>query len=267
VAEDPMDSLISQMQSYRPNATIFEIGPKAGSETLRIMKEKRLKDQNTVEKYRHKSANGVSEMGRISEHKGKEEEPFIPYLPKDHHTELGLSVGTTFDKQVKEAEMDLTGDDSDLLKQQRSMQKWDMKKKKFVSVGKETNAKKIKTESGVWIAASYKSDRYKAWMQKSKTNHDDDDEGSDDDSYARNGTDDSKRKPAFSKRLVKTGKNDTPHAPLVKGRRFKTEIKRPEQILKERKVKEKKLTKNLPKNMRKKRQKDSGKGRSSHKRK
>ncbi|ODN02763.1 ATP-dependent RNA helicase DDX54 [Orchesella cincta] len=255
VAEDPMDNLISQMQSYRPNATIFEIGPKAGSETLQIMKQKRLKDQNTVEKYRNKPVN--AEMGKISGHKGKDEEPFILTYLK---TIIRNSVGTTFDKQVQEAVMDLTGDDSDKLKQQQSMQKWDMKKKRFVSVGNHSNAKKIKTESGVWIAASYKSDRYQAWMRKSKTDVDNDDEGSDDDSFARNSNDDSKRKPAFSKRLVKTGKNDAPHAPLAKGRRFKTEIKRPEQILKERKVKEKKLMKNLPKNMRKQRQNDSGKG-------
>lgn len=47
-----------------------------------------------------------------------------------------LSVGTTFDKQVQEAVMDLTGDDSDLLKKQQSMMKWDKKKKKYVSMGK-----------------------------------------------------------------------------------------------------------------------------------
>ena len=28
--------------------------------------------------------------------------------------------------------------------------------------------KKIKTESGVWIPASYKSDRYKKWKQRSR---------------------------------------------------------------------------------------------------
>jgi len=137
-----------------------------------------------------RSQNSISAMEPVTEKtRVKEDEPYIPYLPKDHHTELGLSVGTTFDRQVQEAVMDLTGDDSDLLKKQNSMQKWDQKKKRFVSMGNDLsqNKKKIKTESGVWIAASYKSDRYKNWMQKSKAEHQgDDDDGSDDDFHARN---------------------------------------------------------------------------------
>lgn len=47
-----------------------------------------------------------------------------------------LSVGTTFDKQIQESVMDITGDDSDMLKAQRSIMKWDQKKKKYVSTGK-----------------------------------------------------------------------------------------------------------------------------------
>jgi len=265
VAEDPMDGLITQMQSYRPNHTIFEIGPKAGSETLKIMRLKRVKDQNVVERYRTKVANISLETESITEKlkgKEKEDEPYIPYLPKDHHTELGLSVGTTFDKQVQGAVMDLTGDDSDLLKKQNTMQKWDQKKKRFVSMGKETsNGKKIKTESGAWISASYKSDRYKSWMQKSKVEHQassEDGEGSDGDVHAKD--DASMRRPAFSKKLVKIGKNAAPSTSTGKRKRFKTEIKRPEQILKQRKEKEKKLQKNLPKTMRKKGQKGGGGG-------
>lgn len=133
-----------------------------------------------------------------------------------------------------------------------------------------TNAKKIKTESGVWISASYKSDRYKAWMRKSKVEHqenddDDDNDASDNDSFARNGSKNNlKRKPAFSKKLVKSGKNEAPRAQIPKGKRFKSELKRPEQILKERKAREKKMQKNLPKNIRKKRQKEGGSKHKSH---
>ncbi|VDP09532.1 unnamed protein product [Schistosoma margrebowiei] len=31
------------------------------------------------------------------------------------------------------------------------------------------NMKRIKTESGVWIPASYKTDKYKLWLKKSKS--------------------------------------------------------------------------------------------------
>jgi len=47
-----------------------------------------------------------------------------------------LSVGTTFDKEIQESVMDITGDDSDMLKNQRTIMKWDQKKKNFVSTGK-----------------------------------------------------------------------------------------------------------------------------------
>jgi len=47
-----------------------------------------------------------------------------------------LSVGTTFDKQIQQSVMDITGDDSDMLKSQRSIMKWDQKKKKYIRMGK-----------------------------------------------------------------------------------------------------------------------------------
>lgn len=113
-------------------------------------------------------------------------------------------------------------------------------------------AKKIKTESGAWISASYKSDRYKVWQDRSKVqqsgaNSDDDDDNSDGDDFTKKGTNPAFRGSAFSKRLVKTGKNDGPGSSGSTGRqkgvKFNTELKRPEQILKDRKVKEKKRLK------------------------
>lgn len=48
----------------------------------------------------------------------------------------------------------------------------DRKKKKFVQPGSdEPKLKKIKTESGNWINASYKSGLYEKWKQKSKIEH------------------------------------------------------------------------------------------------
>ena len=45
--------------------------------------------------------------------------------------------------------------------------RWDNKKKKYVRADA-TDKKKIKTESGVWIPASYKSNRYAKWKERSK---------------------------------------------------------------------------------------------------
>ena len=146
------------------------------------MKMKRERDQNTVTKYRHskqlKNTEANEDSSAITTNPGKkDDENFINYLPKDHHTETGylliffsvqfqnqffkgciigftmlfylfsiciycynfvsrLSVGTSFEKQVLESVMDLTGDDSQLLKNQRSLLKWDMKRKNFVSNSK-----------------------------------------------------------------------------------------------------------------------------------
>ena len=38
----------------------------------------------------------------------------------------------------------------------------------YVFLSFQDDKKKIKTESGVWIPASYKSDRYAKWKQRSK---------------------------------------------------------------------------------------------------
>ena len=45
----------------------------------------------------------------------------------------------------------------------------DRKRKRFVGqTGREANVKKIRTESGQWISASYKSKSYQRWREKHK---------------------------------------------------------------------------------------------------
>jgi hypothetical protein len=69
--------------------TVFEIGPKAGSETQAMMKIKRINDQKKVERYRTTKdltkMDGESDLNTTK----KDEENFIPYRPKDHLTETG----------------------------------------------------------------------------------------------------------------------------------------------------------------------------------
>lgn len=73
---------------------------------------------------------------------------------------------------------------------QRNLQKtkWDRKKKKFVSVQSTLDkSKKIKTESGAYIKASYKSNLYAKWLKTSKMTErqDADEENADSDSEKR----------------------------------------------------------------------------------
>jgi len=58
------------------------------------MKMKRERDQNTVTKYRHSkqqpASDGTVDTTTTNPNAGKkDEENFISYLPKDHHTESG----------------------------------------------------------------------------------------------------------------------------------------------------------------------------------
>ena len=103
----------------------------------------------------------------------------------------------------------------------------DRKKKRFIQAGAdEAKLKKIKTESGNWISASYKSGLYDKWKQRSKIDHqkvDGDDNGDDIDveiDSLKNGRD---RKIENSKK--RTGK--LKRAP-------KRELKTKEEIFKER---------------------------------
>merc|ERR1719445_1611941 len=101
----------------------------------------------------------------------KDNDNFIGYQSKDHHSEAGYSMLTGFEAEASKAILDLTGDEGSLMRKKKTMMRWDAKKKKYVkSDDNGENKKKIKTESGVWIPASYKSDRYAKWRERSKLN-------------------------------------------------------------------------------------------------
>ena len=70
---------------------------------------------------------------------------------------------------MNEASMDLIADDQSEMRRNMQKTKWDRKKKKFVSTQSlMEKAKKIKTESGSYIKASYKKDLYSKWLKNYK---------------------------------------------------------------------------------------------------
>jgi len=117
---------------------------------------------------------------RVALQSSKDEANYINYASKDHLTETGLALTSDFGRDAAAATLDLTGDDDQELRKARSLMLWDRKKKKFVGQEDKKN-KKILTESGVWIPATYKTDRYERWMEKSKVNQNQKDEESSDD--------------------------------------------------------------------------------------
>ncbi|KAK6185398.1 hypothetical protein SNE40_007642 [Patella caerulea] len=105
--------------------------------------------------------NDPSRKKKKREKLGRDEENYLSYQPADYQTEKGFSLGG-FDREVAGAEIEIVGDDVDTIRNQRSQSKWDRKRKRYVKDGgsNDPTKKKIRTESGAWIPASYKSSVY-----------------------------------------------------------------------------------------------------------
>uniref|UniRef100_A0A8C6SKW1 RNA helicase n=1 Tax=Neogobius melanostomus TaxID=47308 RepID=A0A8C6SKW1_9GOBI len=213
--------IIDAIKGFKSKSTIFEINSNCKTSASEVMRTKRSKDENLVNKFskakeilmiereglRHpnpkttaedesmkseemeeESLQGVftnvvgrkrpsqDETQQKLENKktrllGKDEEFYIPYRPKDFNSERGLSLGgegTSFEQQASTALLDIMGDEGDRLNQHKSLMKWDRKRKRFVrDTGKE-DKKKIKTESGLVVSGRRKKNFYEEWKKKYK---------------------------------------------------------------------------------------------------
>ncbi|XP_058463361.1 ATP-dependent RNA helicase DDX54 [Malaya genurostris] len=182
--EEFRNNFLSQMKNFRPQTTIFELNPKSNSKQLRIMIEKRDRDNNKIEKHKRKLAElEEEEKTKASEESGKQntlskkklkkslqsakdDENYISHQAKDHVEEDGYAVNS-FAKEAGSAEFTVIGDNAADQRLHQRLQKWDRKKKKMVNV-ENPKAGKIRTEHGVWIAASYKTGRYDRWKERTK---------------------------------------------------------------------------------------------------
>ncbi|CAF3672293.1 unnamed protein product [Rotaria sp. Silwood1] len=193
IAEDLTPNiLIQQLKTFRAKNTIFEVNPSSNNTACAIMKRKRAHDEKLILKHDKKDQSlseindddqtktlevdnltitiqdpneldndNNMESSRKKKKKNRREvdkEFFIPYQPADFKREKGLEI-QSFERQTNEAVMDLTNDDGTQIRGPTIQKtKWDRKKKKFVTVGQtDAKTKKIKTESGQWIQASYKT--------------------------------------------------------------------------------------------------------------
>ncbi|XP_034190924.1 ATP-dependent RNA helicase DDX54 isoform X1 [Osmia lignaria lignaria] len=265
-------NLLSKIVNYRPQGTIFEIGAKASSTDYQVMKTKRtLHKQNIQNFYRkaeeltskknsedllkkvnlpsstadeiHATFNTIvlpkkrnpDDLYKPPKKKKRtvtrDEEFYIPYSAPDKHTEEGLAVNS-FNTEAEKVQMDLTADNEESQRLHAQLKKWDRKKKKMVTINNDTKAKKIRTESGVWIPASYKSNRYSAWKEKSKADAASDNDSEEETPQMR------KLKTTFNTHWARHNQKTKEK---LKGNR---ELKRPEQILKARKLLEQKRKRN-----------------------
>ena len=95
----------------------------------------------------------------------KDEENYISYQPKSLHADMGYALNNSqgsnnFLEAARDAVLDFTGEDVDSMRKGKAALKWDAKKRNFVrpTVGAD-NVKRIRTESGALINASYKTNR------------------------------------------------------------------------------------------------------------
>ncbi|XP_078467731.1 ATP-dependent RNA helicase DDX54-like [Lampetra planeri] len=182
----------------------------------------------------------------------KDEEFYIPYQSKDANSERGLSMNgnTVFEQQASGAVLDLMGDDTRDLDKNKQLMRWDRKRKRFVrDSGNKDGKKKIKTESGQYISASYKTNFYAEWRKKNRiddrvSESEDEEGGSGGGRRGRGGAWRGVRGKRRDGRGGPPGRGGHPGASRRGGggadkhQRVRSELRNPDQILKARRKKE-----------------------------
>ncbi|XP_063769378.1 ATP-dependent RNA helicase DDX54 [Pseudophryne corroboree] len=264
---------VDSIKSYKSKATIFEINATNKTPASEVMRAKRNRDCNLITKFQRlqddkasslvqssarsnlpscqdeaeESIEGVfsqvlgkrkrtdADKAEFRKKTGSAQDPefYIPYRPKDFDSERGLSVaGSSFEQAAAGAVLDLLGDQNEDLSKTKHVMKWDRKKKKFVGAGGHQDKKKIRTESGRLISSSYKKNIYEDWKKKYKI----DDQDSEEEEESQPG------RPNRKGRGGRSGSRGTPR-PETTGpaRKPRSELRSKQQILKQRKAKEKQL--------------------------
>lgn len=251
-------NFLSRIKSYKPQATIFEVGHIKGNrrtEAFEVMQKKRdfhdkaarkrsananSDDENASDQEMADASATTSSGPTINLKEGFEDSKFyLKYQPDDYAREKGLELDkNSFDKDLKRATFDLVADDEDKLRSQKHQMNqmiWDRKRKKYIRADQQENqakTKKIRTESGALISATYQSGLYDKWKSQTKQDQqqqDSDEESNGDTSQQRNSNRRQGGKKSFEQIKSK-------FAPAKRARR---ELKNPDEILKQRNIKEK----------------------------
>ncbi|XP_071476984.1 ATP-dependent RNA helicase DDX54-like [Diadema antillarum] len=193
----------------------------------------------------------------------RDKDVFISYTAPDRQTEQGLSIESNFEKQAASAVLDFTQDESQDMRKQQQRLKWERKKKKFVGDGGK-EGKKILTESGKYISASYKTNIYKEWLQRSKADARDNEsdserEDAEDGAGGRFGSITGNRRGRYGPKRGKGGRGNRHddssgdrggERSRGRGGQRRGELRNLEQIMKQRKVKSRHKERSLPRGQR-----------------
>ncbi|OQV16274.1 ATP-dependent RNA helicase DDX54 [Hypsibius exemplaris] len=190
--------ILDGIKGYKAQSTIFELGGNHKSDGFLAMKAKRHIHEHTIQKQQRVSALRQEELKASQSapragteadtedlddafadvietrpsakpfEKKKRKQPFIPYHSANYHSEKGLELEKRgFQQEAQSAMMDIHTDEADQMLRNQKQTKWDRKRKKFVQEDNsgDPKRKKIRTESGAWIPATYKSDLYEQWKK------------------------------------------------------------------------------------------------------
>lgn len=275
------ESLLHKITQFRPAETVFEVnkGRKLSDSALLVQKRREklsaaIREQglNVIkvnDSQRHKALNVASngakpEVG-VSERElanvFKDELHYVPHFQADQGTERGYAVAgsgsSSFASAANAASVDFMADDSESYGKQRNALKWDKSRKKFVreTVGAD-NKKRMRSETGQLLLASYKTKRYQEWREKTKMHipHAGEQElaiqklsnnpalGQKKYRYNTYTAPD----PNSKNSLRKMGRSASvaPRKPTGAKTKVRSELKSKEQILRDRKIKEKRMLKN-----------------------
>lgn len=118
------------------------------------------------EKISAKRARSLSALSVSEKPSFKDEEIYLAYEKRDIDKGYSINEPKDFVREAQSAVFDVCADDQDGLKRAKSKMHWDKKKKKFVRPVEEAKSRMIRTESGRLIPATYKSNLYSEWRKK-----------------------------------------------------------------------------------------------------
>ncbi|KXS09343.1 DEAD-domain-containing protein [Gonapodya prolifera JEL478] len=204
-ADQEQAAMVAEIGSFRPPETVFEVGKRGHrSKEALVMLERRRAAAKILAKKPAKSRpssassketdeatatyTGGSTVATVFEGDDDDDtgatnpssdpsqsEFFVPYQPPNAAADRAYSVSSgssAFLREAQAASFELTGEvDAGIPgKGGKGAQVWDKKKKRFVrkTIGGD-NIKRMRSESGALVEASFKAGRFEEWQKKTKT--------------------------------------------------------------------------------------------------
>ncbi|KAI6184546.1 DNA RNA helicase and DBP10CT domain containing protein [Aphelenchoides bicaudatus] len=161
---------LAAIKNWRPSAKVFELN-KHSIQTRKV-------GPTITERVDVKlaaAAKMTTKRRREEEIEREKRENYVSYFPSDYFTEKALKVDGNFENAAKEATIDINADDDKGLYKKQNAKKWDRKGEEICK----NTVKKIRTEDGTLLPASYRSGRYDSWVEKQKISYADDVDGVD----------------------------------------------------------------------------------------